>query len=75
MPLTLKQWREIAGLTQTDLARELTVTVGHICNLESGASNPSHKLALRSAEVLRECRMRGLSVEDIVFPSDVEVVR
>lgn len=67
MALTLRRAREIAGFSPTDFAKAIGISVAHMSNLEAGRANPSHVVALRIAEVLRESRMRGLAVEDIAF--------
>ncbi|MCD7034344.1 helix-turn-helix transcriptional regulator [Metabacillus sp. GX 13764] len=57
----LKTLREKRGLSQADLARELSVSRSWVHKLETSKSEPSLRMALRIAAIL-ECK-----IEDIFF--------
>jgi transcriptional regulator with XRE-family HTH domain len=42
-----REWRQSAGMRQREAARQLGITAVHLCNLESGKSQPSLKLIAR----------------------------
>lgn len=48
----IKKLRESLGLTQTQLAEQIGVSVSSICQYESGDKIPRDKVKMRLAEVL-----------------------
>ena len=48
----LKQAREMAGLTQLELAKRLNITKSSICNYENGVSSPKEEIMLRIFDAL-----------------------
>jgi len=48
----LREWRDIRGFSQLDLAMEANVSARHLSFLESGRSQPTRDMALRLAETL-----------------------
>lgn len=48
----LREWRDIRGLSQLDLAMEADVSARHLSFLESGRSQPTRDMVLRLAETL-----------------------
>ena len=62
----LKRYRQMAGLTQDELAILVRVRRETISRLEAGKYNPSLKLAVDVSRAV------GASIEDLfVFPEDV----
>lgn len=57
----LRNAREEAGLSQTDLAAKVCVSARHIAFIESGERKPSIDLAFKIAKVLEK------QVEEIFF--------
>lgn len=49
----LRQAREMAGLTQQDLAKKLGVTKNSISNYENGVSSPKWDILVKIFDVLR----------------------
>jgi transcriptional regulator with XRE-family HTH domain len=62
---TLKVWRQIAGLTQVQLAKQIGTDSGTISKYENGAVVPS---ALRLREI---ARILSVSADDIELTSRV----
>ena len=48
----LKQWRNARRLSQLGLAAEATVSIRHLCFIETGRAGPSRAMVLKLAEVL-----------------------
>jgi transcriptional regulator with XRE-family HTH domain len=48
----LREWRDIRGLSQLDLALDADVSARHLSFLESGRSQPTRDMVLRLAETL-----------------------
>lgn len=48
----LKQWRQIHGLSQLDLALEAGSSARHVSFIETGRSRPSREMVIRLAEVM-----------------------
>jgi transcriptional regulator with XRE-family HTH domain len=48
----LRQWRQIRGMSQLDLAMEADSSARHLSFIETGRSRPSRDMVLRLAEVL-----------------------
>ena len=55
----LREYREKAGLTQSELARKCFVSSQMICFIEAGSKQPSLALALGLAKTL------GITVEEL----------
>lgn len=49
----LRQLREAAGFTQSDLARELNVPASYICAMEAGRKSPQLATIARLATALK----------------------
>ena len=49
---TLQELREVAGLTQLELAQQLGVTLGTVCGWERGPGKPRAKQVLALAAAL-----------------------
>lgn len=64
MKLRLKQFRELAGLTQEDLARETDLSVSTIRSIENNRRSASIDTLYKLAEVL------GVTVNDLLFAYD-----
>ena len=66
--MTLREARELAGLSQTALADYADTQAQTISDLETGRnSNPSYHLVTRIVAALRSCGLRGL-MADQIFP-------
>ncbi|MBA8735358.1 helix-turn-helix transcriptional regulator [Chromobacterium violaceum] len=60
----LREARKRMGMTQPELARQVSVTQGHISRLESRKDNASPDLAKRLAQVL------DIPVTKILYPDE-----
>jgi DNA-binding XRE family transcriptional regulator len=71
--MTLKEARELAGLTQRQLASKAGVKAGQISDVELGRiQHPSHRFVVRVIRALHEHGLRGVTAEQ-VFPIDEAV--
>ena len=61
-PISLKEWREGAGLTQAELAGKLGVHVTYISMIERGARRPG----MRVATSIREFTGGSVTLDSLV---------
>lgn len=64
MGLEIKIRRLRAGVTQSDLARELGISQTHLCNVENGRLSPSLRLLVSLGKLL-DC-----TIDDLVIEAD-----
>lgn len=68
--MTLKEARDLAGLTQRQLADLANVKAGSISDVELGRiQHPSHRFVVRVVRALNARGLRGVTSEQ-VFPVD-----
>jgi transcriptional regulator with XRE-family HTH domain len=68
--MSLKEARELTGLTQKRLAQLAGVKVSSISDVELGRiQQPSHRFVVRIIRALQDAGLRGVSAEQ-VFPVD-----
>lgn len=66
--MTLKDARELAGLTQSALERNAGLTTGTVHDIESGRNaNPSYQTVACLVLALRDAGLKGLTAETL-FP-------
>lgn len=66
--MTLKEARDIAGLTQQELANRSGLTQTTIYDLESGRNKkPSHETVVRVVRALQRSGLAGVTAEQL-FP-------
>lgn len=53
--LKLKYYREIKGLSQTDLAKRIETTQGYISKVEKGIESPTVRMLYQFAHALEIC--------------------
>jgi transcriptional regulator with XRE-family HTH domain len=71
--MTLKEARELAGLTQRQLSDLTGVLVSSISDVEIGRiQRPSHEFVVRAVRGLHKHGLRGVTAEQI-FPVDEAV--
>jgi DNA-binding XRE family transcriptional regulator len=63
--MQLKQWRQIAQLSQQDLAHAARVSRASIAHVERGYYPPSPRLASRISGALSECLGYEVRITDI----------
>lgn len=68
MKKSLRQWRDEAGLTQSDLAHAVGAHASHISNYEHGRYSPNPKRRIAIWRALKR-HVAVPSVEDIDFNS------
>lgn len=66
--ITLRQARELVGLTQVELARRAGVDHSTVSDLERGKNlRPSHELVVRLVRALKASGLQGITGEQL-FP-------
>jgi len=66
--MTLREARDLAGLTRDRLAKAAGTTTTTIYDIETGRSvHPSHHLVVRIVRALQRAGLAGLTIEQ-VFP-------
>jgi putative transcriptional regulator len=68
-PSLVKKIREVRGLTQEQLARDLDVTFGTVNGWENGKHRPIQALAARIRQMAREAGISVSSSETVGPPS------
>ena len=76
MRLKIRELREEAQLTQTELAKQLSTSQRNVSNWETGANEPDLSAVMRLAEVfgvsLDELFGRDVSVQDMQEPNGLD---
>jgi transcriptional regulator with XRE-family HTH domain len=73
--MTLKQARELAGLSQAELDRRAGLATGTIHELESGRTeSPSWERVVRIVRALRRAGLKGIDGEQLFPVPDRKVV-
>ena len=53
--LNIKHYRELKGISQIKLAKNLSITQGYISKVEKGIESPTVRMLYRFAEALEVC--------------------
>ena len=53
--INLKHYRELKGISQINLAKDLEVTQGYISKIENGIESPTIRMLYRFADALEIC--------------------
>lgn len=62
MKYTLKQWRQLKGYTQEEMAKKLDVSTVSLSKWENGQVSPRMKYIQKMADIF------GVDVTDIILP-------